>query len=140
MGFFKQMKDMKDTVAAAPGMIQQANEMAANAQQYQASQAALMAQQQAVMPQAMAFQAAANGTLGAQPGNLDPIAGVSIELFAQIAKAIAPHNYDQSLLPGIAASRGVDGASWEAASAGWNARIQADPAVGVAFNQHYRNA
>ena len=31
MGLFKQMKDMKDLVGAAPGLIDQSNEMAANA-------------------------------------------------------------------------------------------------------------
>ena len=37
MGLFKQMKDMKNVVAAAPGMVDQAQQMAANAQQKQAA-------------------------------------------------------------------------------------------------------
>ncbi|HEY5230900.1 MAG TPA: hypothetical protein VIJ11_08425, partial [Galbitalea sp.] len=40
MGLFKDFKDMKDMVSAAPGMIDSANELAANAQaQAAASQA-----------------------------------------------------------------------------------------------------
>jgi len=55
-------------------------------------------------------------------------------------KAIAPLNYDQSALPGIAASHGVDSASWQQAHDGWNARIQGEPAVAKAFSDIYRTA
>lgn len=99
----------------------------------------LMAQQQAVVGQAMAHQAAAAGTLAPQAGGLDPIAGVDLGTYARIVKAIAPHNYDQSLLPGIAAQHGIDASSWQNAHDGWNARIQNDPAVARAFNDHYRS-
>ncbi|HAP75019.1 MAG TPA: hypothetical protein DCR14_02960 [Acidimicrobiaceae bacterium] len=129
------MKDMKDTVAAAPGMVNQAQQMAANAQ---AMQAQMMAQQQASMQQAMAYQQA-NAGAAAASGGLEPIAGVGLEQYARIVKAIAPLNYDQSLLPGIAASHGVDGASWQAAHDGWNARIQGDPNVAKAFSDVYRS-
>ncbi len=44
MGLFKGMKDMKDMVAAAPGMVESAQQMGANAQ--------VMQQQQAVALQA----------------------------------------------------------------------------------------
>lgn len=138
MGLFKQMKDMKDMVHAAPGMIDQAQQMGANAQAMQAQQAQLMAQQQAVMAQAQAHQQAAAGNLAPQAGGLDPIAGVSLQQYAVIVKAIAPLNYDQSALPGIAASHGIDGASWQQAHDGWNARIQGDPAVARAFSDVYR--
>jgi hypothetical protein len=132
MGLFKQMKDMKDMVAAAPGLIDQSQQLAANAQQMQA------AQQAAAYQQAAAHQAAAAGQLAPQPGGLDPIAGVSLQQYAVIVKAIAPLNYDQSALPGIAASHGIDGASWQQAHDGWNARIQGDPAVARAFSDVYR--
>jgi hypothetical protein len=98
----------------------------------------LMVQQQAAMSQARDHQAAAAGTLSPQPGGLDAIAGVELGVYAQIVKAIAPHNYDQSLLPGIAADAGVDADAWRQAHAGWNERIQNDPAVARAFNDHYR--
>lgn len=135
MGLFKQMKDMKDMVAAAPGLVEQSQQMAANAQVMQAQQ-----QQQAAAQyqQAMAHQQAAAGALAPQVGGLDPIAGVSLQQYAVIVKAIAPLNYDQAALPGIAASHGIDGASWQQAHDGWNARIQGDPAVARAFSDVYR--
>lgn len=98
MGLFKQLKEMKDMVHAAPGMIDQANQMSANAQ------GMAVAQQQAAYQQAAASQAAATGTLQAQPGALEATAGVSLQQYAVIVKAIAPLDYDQSALPGIAAS------------------------------------
>ncbi len=134
MGLFKQMKDMKDMVHAAPGMVDQANEMAANAQVMQQQ---MMAQQQAAMQQAMGQQA---GAVAPQPGGLDPIAGVDLQKYAKIVKGIATLNYDQSLLPGIAASNGVDGASWAQANDGWNARIKSDPGVAGAFSAAYQAA
>ncbi len=136
MGLFKQIKDAKQAVSAMPDMVQQAQQMAANAQQITAQG---MAQQQAVMQQALAHQAAAAGQLAPQPGGLDPIAGVDLTTYARIVKSIAPHGYDQSLLPGIAASQGIDGASWQQAHDGWNQRIQAAPAVARAFNDAYRS-
>jgi len=134
MGLFKQMKDMKDLVAAAPGLIDQSQEMAANAQVMQQQ---MMAQQQAAMQQAMGQQGAA---VAAQPGGLDAIAGVDLQTYAKIVKGIAPLNYDQALLPGIAASNGVDAASWTQAHDGWNARIKADPGVASAFSAAYQVA
>lgn len=133
MGLFKQMKDAKQMVAAAPGMVDQAQQMAASAQQMQAQQMQAAQYQQAAM-----HQQAAAGNLAPQPGGLDPIAGVSLQQYAVIVKAIAPLNYDQSALPGIAASHGIDGSSWQQAHDGWNARIQGDPAVARAFSDIYR--
>ncbi len=138
MGLFKQIKDMKQVVHAAPGMISQANEMAANAQVLQASQQGLLAQQMAAAPQAMAYQAAAAGATAPQPGNLEPIAGVTLQAFAEVSKGIAAYNYDQAMCVPLAAQRGISAEAWHQAAAGWNTRIQADPAVGVAFNHAYR--
>ncbi|HQZ34140.1 MAG TPA: hypothetical protein PK020_06925, partial [Ilumatobacteraceae bacterium] len=103
---------MKDMVQATPGIIDQANQMSANAQGMAAAQ---QQQQAAAYQQAAAAQAAAAGTLQPQPGGLDAIAGVSLQQYAVIVKAIAPLNYDQSALPGIAASHGIDGTSWQQA-------------------------
>lgn len=136
MGLFKQMKDMKAAVKAAPGLVDQAQQMAATAQQYQAQ---AMAQQQAVMGQAVAHQMAASGQLQPQPGGLDAIAGVDLHRYATIVKAIAPRGYDQSLLPGIASAHGIDAAAWQEAHDGWNARIQDDPAVARTFSDVYRS-
>ena len=135
MGLFKQMREMKDMVHAAPGMIDQANQMSASAQGMAAAQ---QQQQQAAYQQAAAMQAAAAGSLQPQVGGLDSIAGVGLQQYAVVVKAIAPLNYDQSALPGIAASHGIDSTSWQQAHDGWNARIQGDPAVARAFSDIYR--
>ncbi len=135
MGLFKQVKDMKNVIAAAPGLIDQANQMGDNAQ---AMQAQGLAQQQALMGRISDHQAAAAGNLAPQSGGLDPIAGVGLETYVEIVKAIAPLGYDQSLLPGIAASHGIGGSSWQQAHDGWNARIQSDPAVARAFSDIHR--
>jgi hypothetical protein len=125
VGLFKQIKDMKQTVAAAPEMVEQAQQMAANAQQMQAQQAA--AAQQASQQEA----AAATGP------DFEPISGVSLGQFAEVSKGLAAVNYDQSQAPAIAASKGISGESWQAAVDGWNARIKANPAVAKRFNALY---
>ena len=134
MGLFKQMKDAKDAVKAAPGLIDQAQQMAAAAQQFQTE---AMAEQHAAMDQAVAHQMAASGQLQAQDGALAPISGVDIELYARIVKAIAPLGYDGSKLPAIAAAHGVAADAWQAAHEGWNARIQNDPGVARNFSDVY---
>ena len=119
MGFFKQIKDMKATVAAAPEMVEQAQQMAANAQ-------AMAAAQQAAQPAAPAVGP-----------DFEPIAGVSLELYAEISKSLATVNYDQTQAPALAAARGVSPENWQAAVDGWNARMRTNPAVGQRFNALY---
>ena len=125
MGLFKDLKGMKETVAAAPEMIEQAQQMSANAQQMAAQQQAMAQQQQA---------AAAGAAVGP---DFEPIAGVSLELYAEISKGLAAVNYDQSQAPAIAATKGVSGENWQTALDGWNARITANPAVASRFNALY---
>ncbi|HEY2804199.1 MAG TPA: hypothetical protein VGJ67_09830 [Actinomycetota bacterium] len=125
MGLFKQIKDMKQTVAAAPEMVEQAQQMAANAQQMQAQQAAA------------AQQASQQEAAGATGPDYEPISGVSLEQFAEVSKGLAEVNYDQSQAPAIAATKGISGESWQAAVDGWNARIKANPAVAKRFNALY---
>jgi hypothetical protein len=113
MGLFKQVKDMRATVQAAPGMVAQAQQMAAHAQQVAAAQqAAALAQGQAARE-----QAAAGGP------EFEPIAGVSLEQYAEISRSGT--NYS------------VSSDDWQQAVAGWNARIVANPAVAQRFNQLY---
>ncbi|MEY2459835.1 MAG: hypothetical protein QOG30_1665 [Acidimicrobiaceae bacterium] len=127
MGLLKSIKDMKATVHAAPEMITQAQQLGANAQQMAAqNQAALAAQQTA---------AATPGTVTGP--DFEPIAGVSIALYAQISKGLAAVNYDQARAPEIAMAHGVTGANWAAAVEGWNARMQTNPDVGKQFNALY---
>ena len=143
MGMFKDLKksvtDMKDMTAAAPGMIQQANQLRDGAAMQQAA-----AQQQADAIMAQAGVAAGSNTMQAPSSipaeMLAPIAGVSIELYANISKGIAAYNYDQAMLPSIALSKGVDAGSWQSAMDGWNQRIKANATVAQLFNRTYQAA
>jgi hypothetical protein len=116
---------MKKTVEAAPGMIAQAQQLGAQAQQMQAAQYAAMQQQQAA---AMAAPAAG--------GDFEPIAGVSIELYADISRDCAGHPGDLGHAAMVAAGRGVSAESWQAAMSGWNVRMH-NPAVAQRFNALY---
>jgi hypothetical protein len=121
---------MKDMVNAAPGMVAQAQELGAQAQQMAAArQAALAAQQQAAYGTPAAMAAGADFT---------PIADVTLEQFTAVSKGVAAFGYDQARLPEIAATHGIPAAAWATASAGWNDRIKASPAVAQRFNQLYR--
>ena len=129
MGLFKQMKDMKNMVAEAPAALDQANQLAANAQ-------VMAAQQQAAATQAATAQQAAVAVAAAGP-DFEPISGVSLELYAEISRDLATVNYDQAQAPALANAKGVVSADWEAAVAGWNARMQTNPAVSQRFNALY---
>ena len=123
MGLFKQMKDMKKTVDAAPGLMAQAQQMGAQAQQMQAAQYAAMQQQQAAAPPA-------DGAF------FEPIAGVSLELYADISRESAVRPGDLGHAAMVAAGRGVSAESWQEAMNGWNARMH-HPAVAQRFNALY---
>src|SRR5271156_1359003 len=107
MGIFKQMKDMKDMVNAAPGLVEQAQQAAAQAR---------MAQYGGAQPGAFGQQAGGFGQQAAPAGpDFEPIDGVSLEQFAAVGKAVAAYNYDGTKLPQIAASRGIPADAWESA-------------------------
>jgi len=129
---FKRIKDMKDMVEAAPGTLQQVRQLGGQAQEFAAAQQAAAQMQMNQMMQGQ--QAVAPGT-GA---DFDPIAGVSIELFAEISKGLAAYGYDQSKAVGLAAAKGVLADAWAQALAGWNQRIAANPVVAQRFNALYR--
>jgi hypothetical protein len=136
MGMLKRMKDMRDMVEAAPGMVAQGQQLAAQAQQMAA------AQQAAAQAQMAQYQGQAGA---AQPGfavagpDFELVAGVTLDQFAAVSKGVAAYNYDQSKLIEIAQSHGIDPVSWESASQGWNVRM-ANPTVAQRFNQLYREA
>ncbi|MDO9354142.1 MAG: hypothetical protein Q7T55_10630 [Solirubrobacteraceae bacterium] len=135
MGFPRQMKDMKQTVEAAPGLIGDVQALDAQAQQMG------IAQQAAAQVQAeqTAAAAAAAGVSTSGPGRMEPIAGVSLQQFAVVSKGLAAHNYDVAKAPIVAAQHGISAESWETAQAGWNGRITADPSIAQAFNAAYRS-
>jgi hypothetical protein len=153
MGIFKQMKDMKDMVGAAPEMVAQARLLGAQAQEMAAAQQAAqqLAQQSAFQAQQSAAGQAYQGSFaqdaldgqlqdGPQYGTLyEPIAGVSLEQYARVSKGVAAYNYDQAKLPVVAASFGIAEVDWDDAYRGWNDRIKANPAVAKQFNTLYRS-
>ena len=132
MGIFKQMKDMKDMVHAAPAMIDQAQVLQAQANQMQAAMA-----QQSQAQTAAAF-AAPGAPAGLSPELLAPVAGVTVEQYVAVVKGVAAYNYDQAMLPTIAAGHGIDRASWETAAAAFNGRVTSSPAFAQHFNTLYR--
>jgi hypothetical protein len=81
--------------------------------------------------------AAANGEA------LTPIAGVSLEQYAELCARMARIPEDDDAYAAIAADQGVDRAAWEAARSGWNARME-DPAtagqVALAYMPLYQAA
>jgi hypothetical protein len=133
MGLFKQMKDMKKVVEAAPGMVTQAQQMGEQAQQMAAAQQA--AAQQAAAQQ----QAAVQQTASAGGPEFEAIAGVSLELYAEISRECAAHAGDLGKAAEVAASKGVSADSWQQAMNGWNGRMQ-NPVVAQRFNQLYTGA
>ena len=135
MGLFKDFKDMKDMVNAAPGMIDSAQQLQANAQ----AQAAAAQAQFGAPGGAQAYVNNLNAGINGEPDpkQLEPINGVSLEAYTAIIKELGARGNDQSLLPEIAQSHGVNAADWDKAKEGWGARIKDDRAVGTKFNTLY---
>lgn len=123
MGLFKQMKDASALIQAAPGLVQQSQQLAAQAQQ------AAVAQQMAAQRAAAAAPAAPAGA-----ADLGPAHGVSLELYARIAKQLGAAGTDPEAGRRAAAAHGIDGPTWDAAVAEWTRRMTADPSVGQAFH------
>jgi hypothetical protein len=69
--------------------------------------------------------------------DFEPIAAVSLELFAQISKSLATIDYDLSRSIRLAGDKGVSEENWAVAVEGWNARMAANPAVGTRFSALY---
>jgi hypothetical protein len=133
MGLFKSMKDMKDMVAAAPGLVESAQKLRAQGE----AQAAAM-QQLGAQGYVDGINAATHGEPSAEA--LEPIAGVDLETYTKVVKGIAAFGYDAERLPEVAAGLGIAGSDWATAQAGWGERIQADRALGSRFNALYSKA
>lgn len=132
MGVFKQIKDMKKMVAQTPAMVDQAMKMAEQAQQMQAAQAAQAQAQVGQMP-------------GAPPGSVDPallepIAGISLERYAQLARSIGERKLDQAGVESFVKLQGHSPEDWQAAYDGWNARFKNNMALSVQFGTLYQQA
>ncbi|MDQ6817637.1 MAG: hypothetical protein M3018_09585 [Actinomycetota bacterium] len=130
MGLFKQMKDMKTMVNAAPDLVRQAQQAGAQAQQYAVAQQYAAQQASAEQQTTVAAQAS--------DSDFEPIAGVSIDRYVEVSKGLAAYGYDPTKAMDVAASLGIDADSWQAASEGWNQRMRANPGVAQRFNTIYR--
>jgi hypothetical protein len=124
---FKRMRDLLEVVENSPDLVRQARQMGAQAQEYAVAQQTAMQAQYS--PQAVQAATAMR--------DFDPIAGVSLELYAEISKGLAAYNYDITKGPEVAAAKGVCAVDWNQAMTGWNDRIKANRAVAQRFNALY---
>jgi hypothetical protein len=125
MGFLKQMKDLKNTVHEAPGMIAQAQQLGAQAQALQAATAA--------MP-------GVGTPYIVTPAELEPIAGISLERYAQLAKAVGTRRLQGLELDAFLVGNGHNATDWQAAYDGWNARMKANMGLSTQFGTLYQSA
>lgn len=125
MGFLKQMKDMNNTLHEAPGMIAQAQELGAQAQAYGA---------------AMAATPGVGTPHIVTPGELEPIAGISLDRYAQLAKAVGTRKLQGAELDAFLGANGHNAADWQAAYDGWNARMKANMGLSTQFGTLYQSA
>jgi phosphoserine phosphatase len=128
MGFLKQMKDMKNTLHEAPGMIAQAQELGAQAQAYAQAQ------------QAMAGGLGAPGAATVTAADLEPISGISLERYAQLAKAVGTRKLQGPELDAFLAGNGHSAAAWQAAYDGWNARMRNNMGLSTQYGTLYQSA
>ena len=126
MAAFKKFKDMKKVVSEAPGLVEQAQKMQEQAQEMQEAQMA-------------AGQSA--GAAGAfDPQLLEPIAGVTIEKYAELAKAVGDRKLDQAGIESFVQLHGLTPDAWQEAYDGWNERFKGNMALSVHFGTLYQQA
>lgn len=126
MAAFKKFKDMKKAVSEAPELVEQAQKLQEQAQAMQAAQ--------------IAAAGPAGAAAAIDPQLLEPIAGVTIERYAEISKAIGERKLDQAGIENFVRSHGLSVEDWQAAYDGWNARFQGNMALSVHFGTLYQQA
>jgi hypothetical protein len=128
MGLFKQMKDLRNVAAQAPGMVAQAQQTSAAAQ----AQAAYGMQGYSA---ANAFGAPVNTGITPDDPRLAPIAGVDLTMYARISKAASQEGLNADQLVLKAQTFGISAEAWNEAATGWPARMRGDTQLAV----HYGN-
>lgn len=108
-------------------MIDQAQQLQANAAQLQAAQAGVGVPG-AAMP----------GTVDAS--TLEPINGISLEEYARIAKTIGEQRLDQAGTEALVQRIGHSVAEWQGAYDGWNDRFKGNTALSVQFGTIYQSS
>ena len=82
----------------------------------------------------------ASPTAPARASDMEPVAGVSLQLYAEISKGLAAVYYQQAQAPALALAKGVQPQDWEVAMTEWTARMRRDPTIAKAFNTYYTEA
>lgn len=84
------------------------------------------------------FGGPSNQPLSLDDPLLQPIAGVSLEQYAQITKSAANQGItDEVGVCGVAQAQGVPAENFKAAMAGWNDRMRQSMIIGQQFNKTY---
>lgn len=123
---FKRLRQMKRAVSATPDLVEQALRLQEQTLEMQATQ------------QAAAAAAGTTGTI--DPRLLEPIAGITIERYAELSKAIGERNLDLDRIENFVRSHGVGYDDWQAAFEGWNERLKHNTALSVHYADLYRQA
>ncbi|NQV05132.1 hypothetical protein HQ535_01160 [bacterium] len=126
MGAFKKIKDMKKVVSQTPELIEQAQKLQEQAQGMQAAQ--------------LAAGEPAGAAKAIDPQLLGPIAGVTIEKYAGLSKAIGERKLDQAGIDSFVQLHGLTPEAWQTAYEGWNERFQGNMALSVHFGALYQQA
>jgi hypothetical protein len=135
MGLLKTMKDMTRPVGTELRGISQAEMIRTNVARYQSAHRVDQPAVACVAPPSSSQTAVAAGA-----ELLAPIAGVTVDQYVQVCKGVAAYNYDQSMLPIVAARLGIAADDWAMAAAGFNLRVSNSPAFARHFNALYRNS
>src|SRR5215212_12152139 len=104
-------KDMKDTLAATPGLINQAGQMQQNA---------------------MGAQAAANQPVDLNDPMWAPIEGITLDKYAQLMAALTRQSLGAQAEDWLE-TQGVAKGTWAAVSQGWSERMAAYMAVSTRY-------
>jgi hypothetical protein len=126
VGIFKEMKSIGHD---SPTRIEQAKQMAAHAQPLGGGYRA--------QADSWGEKATVVGRRMPAASDFEPIATVSLELYAQISKSLATIDYDLSQSIRLAVDKGISEENWTFAVEGWNARMAVNPAVGSKFSALY---
>jgi hypothetical protein len=69
---------------------------------------------------------------------LEPIAGVTLERYARLAKTIGERHLDRAGIEELARTQGLTPESWRQAYDGWNARMKVNLALSSEFGRLYQ--
>ena len=74
-----------------------------------------------------------------RPELLEPAHGVSLAMYALVARRMASRGYDPSASDEIAEDLGISPPTWQLARKEWDRRLSGDPAVAAEFSHHYKH-